>query len=213
MDFSSNRTKILVGIGVGVSLALIIGIVAHFSSHSSLTKRQCKFRPEQPGTPRSRRVASSDARALVELQAYLKYRRTNTDEAYYLPLEMQSVYAQFQNSVTAQLTIVTDCATMDLGLIEDVSRPDAMVVSSIRMDLPSVASEGDRQSCLMHGWYHKISTSHGRSYTCDKQSSFYGFFDHDTDVELVMQNFRYELNKDPSATIKELQFGPTDSTC
>lgn len=214
MDITSHRFGLLAAIFV-----IALGSIVMFAVLVSLTigasgGQQCKPVEKQPAAPVMRRVRSEDARALVEMQAYIRYEDTINSRVRYLPVKLDSVQITLKRD-TAQLTLVTDCATIDLGMkiqYADTSSP-IYNVRSIVMDMPKMdSSSSDRLEPDMFGWKN-MKLEDGYSYACNSRMSIYGYVERDNYVELVLDKFWFEIARESSDTIREMTFGPVYTMC
>lgn len=208
-----------------VTIIVMYAIYGKTFATSTTGKQKCKLLRHLPELE-DVRVASNDARAMVEIKAHVMYTQISTRTTLYLPLKLHSIDAIFAENNTAQLTIMSDCATFDMGFYSIASRHnstqiDALVANTLWLEMPLPQQIGSpseqtlaaRDLCDMFGYERNLVTRQNESYACEKRIYYHGYINDDLNVELALHRFRYQINREPSESIQQMQFGPTVASC
>lgn len=215
-----KRNKVIVGV---VVVVVLVGLIFFFASGSSVKCDLQDVKPEFDLT-KQQNVKSSNNKALVTFEGYLKYQKDEKDKndtKVYLPLNFESVsYNEKQKednkTMTGTMTLTTNCATLNFNYVLSENRA-ALTVTEI--DVTLVLPNGDFKSCKAQPTdmsradpkkHYACETT--KEYICETSVKVDNKDVKKTVATLVLGVFKFEVDGDPEK-IKKLEFSTGEERC
>lgn len=216
MPFCTKNNMILAAIMLSVNIVLISLIIFMAMNTQKLPKSGPCMMVEEPPKQSGEYLASTDNRALVLIGAYIKLTLERDNKAHYLPLELLDVRSEFYHGVPrAKLTIVMDCATIVLSLrLDDVGTPHELrTVDAIVVDTFSKPDATKRDTFAIVNFGFDMSSHEGESVSCASELNLYSWPLNHTNLELILHEFQYEVDRSASRLLANRVFGHVNSNC